>query len=345
MFARVHTLLTATRERQTEFCLAHPHVMLLACMEYAARVIPAYIPSLASFLTEKDASAPVFFRRITVLCDELRQGLDAEPPVGWPQIQALCASTTERIARLKKTGLHPPSKEPSIDLGLLRDAAALLPAHWQAPRLLGTPSMEEYRLLGQSLGLQGMLLYHIQREVQVYPLPGNLRRAQERRLSRACGGDARSTFLKTRHYLCMHCALTQKSALKPRLRLDTLRQTLVCYTCSSEGLLSVNMIGRVLRHRKQFFYLCPGCVSIQSYEGEQLLWTEDGCPHQGANASSSSSRHPCDVCSEAAGPHTILRIDHTTGVERAFHFCQRHLPRPDQLHKCVNARQLGLYCA
>lgn len=343
VYARVHALLTATRERQTEFCLAHPHVVLLACMEYVARVIPAYMPSLARFLAERDTTAPVFFRRITVLCDELRQGLDAEPP-DWPQIQALCASTAERIARLKKTGLHPPSKEPSVDPALLRDAAAL-PAHWQAPRLLGTPSTEEYRLLGQSLGLQGMLLYHIQREVQVYPLPGNVRRLQESRLSEACGGNARSTFLKTRHYLCMHCALTQKSALKPRLRLDTLRQTLVCSACSGEGLLSVNMIGRVLRHRRQFFYLCPACVSIQSYEGERL-WTEDGCPHQQAQGGpSGGGRHPCDVCSEAAGPHTIHRIDHTTGVERAFHFCQRHLPRPDQLLKCVNARQLSLYCA
>lgn len=167
VFARVHALLTTTRECQTEFCLAHPHVMLLACMEYAARVIPAYMPSLANFLRERDATTPVFFRRITVLCDELRQGIDTEAtPPSWRQIQALCATTAERIARLKKTGLHPPSKEPSVDPALLRDPAAL-PAHWQAPRLLGSPSMEEFRLLGQSLGLQGMLLYHIQREVQV----------------------------------------------------------------------------------------------------------------------------------------------------------------------------------
>jgi hypothetical protein len=56
---------------------------------------------------------------------------------------------------------------------------------------------------------------------------------QERCLAESGIANARSTFLKTRHYMCMHCALTQKSVWRPRLRLDTLRQTLVCSTCAS----------------------------------------------------------------------------------------------------------------
>jgi hypothetical protein len=375
VYGRIHSLLTSSREQQTLFCLAHPHVVLLACMEYVARVIPAYIPSLSCFLAAKDPSTPVFFRRVAILCDELRQGLDSATDVvypSWQQVQALCACTAERIARLKKNGVHTPCKEPPIDPALLRDTTGGIRAHWSAPRLIGPPSLEECRLLGQSLGLQGKLLYHIQRDVQVslslcplvpascgaaltrprqvYPLPGNLRRMQERQLAKACVGNARSTFLKTRHFMCMHCILTQKSALKPRLRLDTLRQTLICSTCSSEGLLSVNMIGQILRHRRQFFYLCPGCVSIQAYEESEggPLWTEDGssCPHRDhAQTSCPPPRHRCDACSETAGPHTIQRIDHLTGETRDFHFCQRHLPRTEQLLKCVNARQLGRYCA
>jgi hypothetical protein len=344
VYARIHALLTSPREAQTEFCLAHPHVILLACMEYTARVIPAHMPPLANFLTEKDTTTPVFFRRISILCDELRQGLDNEPATPcWAQIQSLCAVTTERITRLKKAGVHPSTREPSLDQALLRHPAAI-PEHWAAPRLLGSPSLEEYRLLGQSLGLQGMLLYHIQREVQVYPLPGNIRRMQERALARGGIGNARSTFLRTRHFMCMHCALTQKSVLKPRLRLDTLRQTLVCSTCAGESLMSINMVGRILRHKRQFFYLCPGCTSIQAYEGEQL-WREASCSHRHHPAAPGNARHTCGVCSEAAGPHTAQRVDHLTGLMRDFSFCQRHLPRPDQLLKCVNARQLGQYCA
>ncbi len=366
LFARVHGLLTAPPELQTAFCRANAAVVHLACMEYVARVMPAHMPSQAAFVHQRDPSTAVYFRRIPALCDELRQALDSPDPPGWPQIQACASAAVERVTRLKKSGGSLQPREPFFapDPALLRRRADLA-AHWSVPRLQGCPSPDEFRLLGHGLGLHGRLLWHIQREVQVrlvalpcetllspgppqvFRLPDNLRRLQEAALARAGTGCARQTFLRTRHFLCQHCALQHKSSAPPKLRLDTIGQTLICSVCSGTDVLSIDMVGRILRHKRQSFLLCPGCVRIRPYQdgGELQAWSLDGCRHAEQSRPSkpapARARPVCPACTEPANQQRIERVDHLTGELHQFSFCQRHAPRPDELARCQNARQLS----
>lgn len=171
LYTRVHRLLTAPREAQTRFCQDHPSLLLLACMEYVTRVVPLHMPAQAAFLLRKDPSTGLYFRRVPALCDDLRQGLDED--AGWGSIQQACAGLVERVSRLKKTGGPVVHKEPCMDAALLRLAGPHLSAYWDAPRLHNTggtgASQDEFRLLGQSLGLHGALLAYIQQDVQVKP--------------------------------------------------------------------------------------------------------------------------------------------------------------------------------
>jgi len=166
------------------------------------------------------------------------------------------------------------------------------------------------------------------------------------------------TYMRTRHFLCQHCCLEHKSCVPPKLRLDTIRQTLICCTCSNTDILSVDMVGRVLRHKRQSFVLCPVCVQVRQYTGnaEIRAWILRGeCQHDGHRSCSKpagqtnrggAGRPVCMSCSEAATQHRIERVDHLSGTMRQFFFCQRHLPRPDELARCVNARQLAQrYCS
>ena len=111
LYARVHALLTASREAQTAFCLRHTPVVLLSCMEYVARVLPAYIPAQAAFLTERDPNTGAYFRRIPTLCDELRMGLDDPGPPEWARIHALCSGVMDKVMRLKKSNTMPPARD------------------------------------------------------------------------------------------------------------------------------------------------------------------------------------------------------------------------------------------
>lgn len=175
-------------------------------------------------------------------------------------------------------------------------------------------------------------------------MPDNLRRMQLAALSRVGQGSIRQTFLRTRHFLCQHCALQHKTCHAPKLRLDTIRQTLICSVCAGTDVMSIDMLGRVLRHRRQSFLLCPSCVRIQPYQGgdELCVWSQDGCAHA---EQSRPNRHPparalCPVCTEPASQARIERVDHLSGELRQFAFCPRHTPRHDELAHCVNARQL-----
>lgn len=166
----------------------------------------------------------------------------------------------------------------------------------------------------------------------------------------------------------MCCTLSHKTHQQPRLRLDTIAQSLVCATCMRGKLIQIDLLGRVLRFRQQHFYLCPICVSIQQYkgQGEQPWRPLDGdaslasdrpggpsnfpvCTHQpvrggGAGTFGNGKRKmECYICSEPALAHTIDRIDHLSGKMQQFYYCQRHMPRAEVLLNCVNARQLAAY--
>lgn len=167
LYTRVHGLLTAPPEEQTAFCRGHGALVQLACMEYVARVLPANSPSQTAFIHERDPCTAVYFRRIPALCDEFRQSLDAPEPPSWPEMQSAAHSAVERVARLKKSGGPAPARDPPCLAPALLRPQTNLAAYWDVPCLLGRPSPDEFRILGQGLGLAGSLICHIQREVQV----------------------------------------------------------------------------------------------------------------------------------------------------------------------------------
>jgi hypothetical protein len=173
LFTRLHSLLTGTPEEQTAFCQANAATIQLACMEYVTRVLPAVAPSQTAFVHERDASSIVYFRRVPAMCDEFRQSLDSPDPPSWAEILAMAVTAIERLARLKKTsGSQSARESPSTTAvvsvhGRPQDELA---AYWRVPYLLGCPSLDEFRVLGQGLGLNGSLIGHIQRDLQVWRL-------------------------------------------------------------------------------------------------------------------------------------------------------------------------------
>lgn len=347
VYARVHALLTATPEAQTEFCREHSPALVLAAMEYVARLVPAYMPSQAAFLQERDPTTTASFKRVPLMCNELRQSLDdSDDASDWPRVLAWCSAAVERISRLKKSGLLAAPREPALDPAVLLRHRHSLALHWAAP---GMPhgSPHEFHILGHALGLDGQLIRHIQREVRVHPLPVNLRRLQLDAVARMLTGSSLQAFLAGRRFACLHCVLQCKASPTQRMRLDTIRQSLVCSTCSNGDLLSIDMIGRVLRHKSQSYFFCPGCASIQPYSGlhDALCWFGGGqCPHAPPQ-NPAPARPPCDCCGLPSGASQPCRVDHLTGRMRGFSFCQRHAPPPGVLNQCVNARQLDRFCA
>lgn len=373
LFARLRALMTSTPEEQTAFCARHEPVVLLACMEYMARVLPAFMPAQYRAITAADPAAAAFYRRIPPLTDELRQWVDRDDADGgvaaWQEILEACATRVERVTRLKRTAasthggeadqrspLPPHPRPPSHTLPPSRESPGALAVQdcWNVPRMARHTPPDEFRLMGATLSLPGELIRRIQEDVQVHPLPANLRQIQLDRL-RARGRDRiRASYLQARWPICMHCVATLKpphASPPPRLqmRLDTLSQTLVCATCLGQQIVHVDMLGRILTYFKTAFYLCPACFTIQPYTGglEQPWAPEPCCQHPAASATHTRPckggrrRNTCCACGENALTHSLWRVDHLTGHMQEFHYCQRHAPRHEAARWCVNARQLA----
>jgi hypothetical protein len=337
LFGWLHGALTAPPEAQTRFCKAHEPMVLLACMEYLARVLPAYMPVHAALLTDHDTCVGGFFRKVPALCDEYRQQLDGPARAGdWPGLLHACRELVDKVSRFKRCQRVRPPRPPPAPLPLAEGPGPYL----AVPALRGaTP--EEFALLGLALGLDGRVLHGLQARVAVHRLPPNLRRLQLDALARA-GLCRRTAFFRTRRYLCAACVLLNRPVQGLRFRLDTLSHQLVCAACLSPDLLSVDLIGRALQINDEHYILCPGCLAPQVYCGHPRLWGLEGCPHAPAPRRR-PARPSCPICLETASGGVVRRVDHLTGEMHAVAYCQRHTPSPEAVQSCANVRQLTAY--
>ena len=338
LFGWLHAALTDGPEAQTRFCRAHEPMVLLACMEYLARVLPAYMPVHAALLTDHDASVGGFFRKLPGLCDEYRQQLDGPARAGdWPAMLRACRELVERVSRFKRCQRARAPRQAPAPIPLAEGAGPYL----DMPVLRGaTP--DEFALLGLAVGLDGRVLHGLQSRVRVHRLPPNLRQLQLDAIARArlC---RRTAFFRTRRYLCVACVLLNRPVQGLLFRLDTLSHQLLCAGCLSADLLSVDLIGRVLQIRDEHYFLCPTCLTPQVYCGHARLWAQDGpCPHTPVPRRR-APRPSCPICLEAASGGVLRRVDHLTGELHTIAYCQRHTPAPEAVQACANVRLLTAY--
>lgn len=338
LYRRVHAVLTSGPAEQTAFCARHEPAILLACMEYLARVVPAHMPVQAALLTDDDAPTGPFFRKIPALCDEYRQQLEAQPEESaWAGLRPQCLELVERVSRFKRCQRPRPARRGQPRLALPGGARAYL----EAPRLR-SDCPDEFGLLGLALGLDGGALQAVQRCVQVHPLPPNLRAAQLERLAGA-GLCRRTAYFRTHRHLCVPCVLAHRHVDALRCRLDTVTQALVCATCMQGDLVCVDLVGRVLQVHDQHFLLCPACLTVQPYRADERTWGA-ACAHA-APPAPRPARPACCVCLEAGPALALRRVDHLTGLLHTFHYCPRHAPRPETARACANVAQLARHHA
>ena len=142
---------------------------------------------------------------------------------------------------------------------------------------------------------------------------------------------------------CSVCAINGKG-FSSKLRVCCLTRRMSCISCPAGTVVTINMVGVLLKICSMYYYLCPSCTGMK-------VWAADGsdlCPWllQGKGADVSGSRgcacrefssardkHPhCTVCGSRnicpRGSMTLIDA-HSRTVQRVG-LCGRHTP-PDQL--------------
>jgi hypothetical protein len=338
-FAKIHALMTSTLETQLAFAKKYEALLVFACMEYVTRVTTMYMPAEYEFLRDMGAMT-CFFERVPLMCDEYRQTIEETKTHTWESLNKLADTYVEKVTRLKRrqklarrepgcVSLSPDEIHSCMDLPIFR---GIDPA--------------EYGLASQSLGIPPDVLSHIQHLLVVRPLPANLGAIQCKRLLESLkylpGTTARQLYMQTRMHVCPAC-MSQKSASGRVFRLDTLTQRLICASCFSDQILSVDLLGRTVQARSTTYYMCPSCLTLQTYHGTELMWSAETCNHQprGKHDAKKIPRTICDMCDDNATPAKWDRIDFATGKLETIRCCQRHCPSWEESKYCTNTRQMA----
>jgi hypothetical protein len=331
--------MTSSTEAQIEFAKKHESLLVFACMEYVTRVAIEYMPVEYEFLKDMGAMA-CFFERVPLMCDEYRQTIDENKTLAWGSLNELAGTYVDKITRLKRRQKLLRKDPSSVSLSPEEIYSCM-----DVPILRGLDSTE-YGLAGNCLGISPDVLSHTQQLLVVHPLPTNLWGIQWQRLVESLkqrpGTTYRQLYMQTRMHICLAC-MSQKAGGGRVFRLDTLTQKLICANCFSDQILSVDLLGRTVRAKSITYYMCPSCLTLQTYQGNELMWSTDSCPHEPhvKQDQKRAAKSICDMCDDAATPTRWDRVDFLTGKIETIRCCQRHTPSWEESKYCTNTRQLA----
>jgi hypothetical protein len=332
-YARIHSLITASKEIQQQFCVRYENIFILACMEYIARILPEFMPA-QNHAINANSTMSAFYRKVPVMCNQLRVTIAHD--TSWHNILIQCNDMVERASRLKRC------HRGAVPIKHTFPPASDICQAWSVPYLLGDPSPDDFRILGLSVGMPYQVLRCLQYDVQIHPLPPNLRKIQIRSFFQK-GLTKRATYFATRKYMCCSCPPNQAIA---KLRVDTIHNSLICNHCGKYDIMAIDLVGRVLIIKGSCYYYCPACTRVVQYSGRDYnAWNANtNCIHLPPVLRPKES-HPCFMCHEE-GSIIVDRIQVSAhavdkGQMVRFYFCPRHNPPVDALRNCVNARQLA----
>lgn len=347
IFIRVHQLMTSNSVVQQEFVSNHHSLLVLACMEYCAQVIPKFWPSEYEFLMKENNNMHLFFEKVPLLCDELRS---MESPVDWRELEIQAESKIHKCCRTRRlnkvvgdsqnetTSIHIRAtnkkkstlpESPLMDIQVILDCPVLLSLNHHC---------YEYTLLAHAYNVPVMMLEEVHRLLQVYPLPQNIKQLQWESMSALYSTCLRTRWISSRLHVCMQCLYT-KNHLHNKFRLNVFTEKIVCSECLSHEVVSLDMLGRIAVILNVSYILCPECHKVHPYQGDKGSWLTH-CPLAVVCLESNEERLACEVCSETQGVTGYERVNHMTGKMQMVGYCSKHHPAEHAAKECMNVRQM-----
>lgn len=178
----------------------------------------------------------------------------------------------------------------------------------------------------------------IHNTIKWHSLPQNVVRQQCVALHKALFQDtnihARSCFL----HQCLKCHFVHGCGkLSGQLRTDSDGQVSCCACASSDTMVRVNVLGRIVQLYDKKFYFCHFCLSVHR-------WTSCGqeftcCNHKQKQIAIRPRQ--CLLCARVHNLHDMAVLDDYLGVKQTFLLCGRHMPWSHQLNGIYNFETLN----
>lgn len=297
---------------QLQFMQAHPSLMRICFMEYSINAMMDWLPceralllahpqSLSSLAATSSSSPfPPFSSAVTsvasgqyqhmmtmrkqqqqamqtysniavAMCDIFRQDAIITGQESWQLLNGMAAISIERCIRVCKFKLfkapEPIVKGPHLNPELFDEAGIMMSG------MLQPNSMDlAMRLFGDDRQKAATCML-VHSNLKVFPLPECVAIQQMEsadRMYSACSARLRAV---QRMSFCSVCAINGKG-FSSKLRICCITGKVSCIVCPPGTVVTINMIGTLLKIGSVYYYLCPCCINLK-------VWASDGmdlCP-------------------------------------------------------------------
>lgn len=180
----------------------------------------------------------------------------------------------------------------------------------------------------QTMNFQ-IISHRLRNNIRFSILPQNVIQLQLRALERAMSRDSVCNSDSFNLHVCVSCLENKTFRHKNLLRTDSYRAPF-CNSCkSSENVITINLLGRLLYCFEQVHYFCPFCLQVHVWQGTGTEFSS--CHLQNKKDEKISRTRICAICDRPHNVHSFSVLDSTLGIQQHFYLCGKHQPYSHQL--------------
>jgi hypothetical protein len=168
---------------------------------------------------------------------------------------------------------------------------------------------------------------HIHTNISIHPIPRQIRLQQQDIITHRYSSCYQRVYQACNLHFCMICVINGKGITTP-MRMCSITGKLSCTVCNGASIMTVCMLGIILRICSVSYYMCPKCGKIKCWDGDGQDFTSNNCVtcHTPKNAAI-KPRH-CYICNTKNVPHPPVILPWIR--ERSIcsvSLCGKHMPQ------------------
>ena len=341
LVACLYDLKTSTLARQNAFFLKAGNLLRMAFTEYLLNVRQDYCPVEHNYLCQQAQ----YLENYDVAClnatDAMRQACLQQNNWSWQTLNENTGNALDRIARMCRMSCSFTKTEnlfhlPKINLNQINQA------------------MNSHVLFGQSKCCNIIALQQqIHDTLKLFSLPWNFLMAQAKFVCTRYQEQTMPLRNYCSKYFCLFCACNNTTNILQKctkLRIDVQNSHIVCAACNStEGVIAVNMFGKLLKVQDKYMFACHMCTALHEYDATaplmctnttmvaspvQLLYTLQNSRYDViANDVTTKPVHRgrkvrCKWCGKVCAPRVVNILHVPTAQILSITLCFKHTPPP-----------------
>jgi len=321
------------------FCVANLCLLRVAMIEFFIIFMHKYMPAEKLVLCKRfelNNTSDALFHSFCIIFDMFRQTALQVRELDFANINARAHIAIEKCNRVTKGKNRPNHPGPSH---------SAVPCSAHTLRLAMTSARfahHSYAALQPSLRLQScsdmLAVQRIHQVVSVQALPANLMRMQARHLAEVCRVNSNCISQGTLLFVCLRCACsTAKFVLNKKMRVMSNGQCFCTECDSSDHMLRICTLGRIVHLRSQSFYFCRFCCSTHEWAANGHEFSH--CART-PGASKTAAPASCCICARGTSLTTCSVLDDKLGLLRDLHLCPKHKPLAHQQNAVYNIQTL-----